>query len=49
MAPMLPQASDNSSRSFFISKLSPPAVMILLMAATKAIDGMEGGIGTFLV
>ena len=49
MAPMLPQASYNSSRSFFISKLSPPAVKILLTAATNVSDGMEWGIGTFLV
>jgi Berberine and berberine like len=49
MAPMLPQASFNSSRSFFISKLSPEAVKILLTTSTKISDGMQWGIGTFFV
>ena len=49
MAPILPQASYNSSRSFFISKLSPLALKILLTAVIKVPDGMEWGIGTFLV
>ncbi|KAE9363836.1 FAD-binding domain-containing protein [Stipitochalara longipes BDJ] len=49
MAPMLPQSSYNSSRSFLISELSPPAIQILLTAATKVSEGMEWGIGTFLV
>lgn len=49
MAPMLPQASFNSSRSFFIGELSPTAVRILLTAATKVPEGMQWGIGTFIV
>lgn len=49
IAPMLPQSSYNSSRSFFISELSPRAVDILLTAATKVADGMEWGIGTSFV
>jgi Berberine and berberine like len=49
MAPMLPQASYNSSRSVLIGELSPQAVKVLLTAATNVSDGMEWGIGTFLV
>jgi hypothetical protein len=49
MAPMLPQASFNSSRSFLITKLSPDAVKVLLTAATNVPEGMQWAIGTFFV
>jgi hypothetical protein len=49
IAPMLPPASYNSSRSFFIHSLSPPALKILLTAATNIPAGVEWAIGTFLV
>jgi hypothetical protein len=49
IAPMLPQASYNSSRSFFISKLSSEAAKILLTASTKVPESLQWGIGTFFI
>ncbi|PMD47730.1 FAD-binding domain-containing protein [Hyaloscypha variabilis F] len=49
MRPMLPLASYNSSRSFFISELSTSALQILVAAVTKVPQGMDWGIGLFLV
>jgi len=49
IAPMLPPASYNSSRSFFIPSLSPTALKILLVAATNIPLGVEWAIGSFLV
>jgi hypothetical protein len=49
MGPMLPPPSHNTSRSVFISSLTPTAVKILTTAASNIPDGVQFGIGTFLV
>jgi hypothetical protein len=49
MAPNLPQASHNTSRSVFINSFTPEAVKIFTSAATAIPEGVQWGIGTFLI
>lgn len=49
MAPILPAPSYSTSRSIFIKNINPTTVKILTSAVEGIPDGVQFGIGTFLV